>query len=156
MRFGVRGHVDSDNRKITVLQFENVRTIAQGRGLSSAFVRVRAESSSNHTQTATLVACIVKLILRYGAPMAPENLREHINATVARLLREEREKRGMSKNMLSQKSGLSRQTITFIEEEQRKPTLDSLLRMTEALGFDIEDIIRRARKLAKQALRTKG
>ena len=83
--------------------------------------------------------------------MVPDDLRTHITSNVARLLREAREEMGISKNLLSQRAGLSRQTITFIEEEQRKPTLDSLLRISEVLGVDLEDIIKEARKVAKHA-----
>jgi DNA-binding XRE family transcriptional regulator len=83
--------------------------------------------------------------------VASDHLREHIISNVARLLRETRQQRGISKNILSQRAGLSRQTITFIEEQQRKPTLDTLLRISEVLGVDIEDIIGQARRVAKRS-----
>lgn len=73
---------------------------------------------------------------------------ESICSEVARLLKEEREGKGISLNALAEKAGLSRQTISFIEQEERNPTLETLLRLTKALGVDLEKIIARARKQA--------
>ena len=74
---------------------------------------------------------------------------EAMCSQVARLLKEEREKSGFSLNLVAQKAGLSRQTVSFIEQELRIPTLDTLLRITMALEIDIEKTIAKARKLAK-------
>jgi transcriptional regulator with XRE-family HTH domain len=71
-----------------------------------------------------------------------------ISSEVARLLKEEREKRRLSLNVLAQKAGVSRQTISYVEKEAQNPTLDTLLRITTVLGVDLEQIISRARKLA--------
>ncbi|MBU6400149.1 MAG: helix-turn-helix domain-containing protein, partial [Verrucomicrobia bacterium] len=65
-------------------------------------------------------------------------------------LREEREKRGFSLNALAQKAGLSRQMVSYVEQEARNPSLETLLRITEALDVRLEDVIRRARVAAKQ------
>jgi DNA-binding XRE family transcriptional regulator len=141
-------HVNADNRKVAILQLENVGTITKRGRLCAAFMRIWAKSSSNHTHIATLVASEVNNFLRYGLVVASNHLRENINSIVARLLREERKRRGFSLNALAQKAGLNRQTISFIEAEDRKPTLDTLLRITEVLGIDVEVLIKRARKLA--------
>lgn len=79
----------------------------------------------------------------------PINKYEAVCSHVARLLKEKREKRGLSLNLLAEKAGLSRQTISFIEQELRTPNLETLLRITSALGVDLEKIIAKARKLAK-------
>ncbi|MBE0545629.1 MAG: helix-turn-helix transcriptional regulator [Verrucomicrobia bacterium] len=71
-----------------------------------------------------------------------------ICSEVARLLKEERERQGASLNSAAQKAGLSRQTITFVEQELRNPTLETLLRITGALGVNLEKIIAQARQLA--------
>jgi transcriptional regulator with XRE-family HTH domain len=68
---------------------------------------------------------------------------------VARLLKKERARAGLSLSLVAQRAGLSRQTVSFIEQELRIPTLDTLLRLTMALGTDLEIIIAKARKLAK-------
>ena len=84
----------------------------------------------------------------YGFDVAVDKLSGAICTQVARLLKEERESRGISLNLLSEKAGLSRQTVSFVEQELRNPTLDTLLRLTLALEVDLEQIIARARKAA--------
>ena len=73
---------------------------------------------------------------------------EAISSQIARLLKAEREKRGISLNLLAQKAGVSRQTVAFIEQGLRNPTLNTLFRLTSALEVEPEKIIARARKLA--------
>ena len=75
---------------------------------------------------------------------------EIICSQVASLLKEAREKRGWSLNLLSEKAGLSRQTITFIEQEDRTPNLDTLIRITSALEVDLAEIIAQAQRRAKR------
>jgi len=69
-----------------------------------------------------------------------------ICSEVARLLKTERVKRGFSLNALAERAGLSRQTVSFVEQELRIPTLGTLLRLTAALEVDLEKIIARARR----------
>jgi DNA-binding XRE family transcriptional regulator len=64
------------------------------------------------------------------------------------LLKEEREKRALSLNVLAQKAGLSRQTVSYVEQEVQNPTLETLLRITSVLEVDLEKIIAKARKTA--------
>jgi transcriptional regulator with XRE-family HTH domain len=73
---------------------------------------------------------------------------EAVSAQMARLLREERAKRNLSLNELSAKAGLSRQMVSYIEQEKRNPSLDTLLRLTRALKINLDDVIRRARLAA--------
>lgn len=65
---------------------------------------------------------------------------------VAQLLREEREKRPMSMNLLAERAGLSQQMVSYVERGMRNPTLETLLRMADALEIDLEDLIRRAKE----------
>jgi transcriptional regulator with XRE-family HTH domain len=51
-------------------------------------------------------------------------------------------------NALAERAGLSRQMVSYIEKEERNPTVDTLLRITEVLGVQLEQIIQRARKAA--------
>jgi transcriptional regulator with XRE-family HTH domain len=78
-----------------------------------------------------------------------DKLREAISARIACLLKEEREKQGLSLNKLAKDAGLARQTISFIEREVQSPSVDTLLRITSALKVDLEKIIARARKHAE-------
>jgi transcriptional regulator with XRE-family HTH domain len=78
------------------------------------------------------------------------NLRDNVSTNVVRLLREEREKRGLSMNVVAQRSGLSHSIISLIERDMRNPTLETLLRIAEAIGIDLGEVITRAAKLAAQ------
>ena len=80
--------------------------------------------------------------------MAKDRLREAIAANVSRLLREERGKRGMSMNVLAQKSGLSHSMVSLVERDLRNPSLETLLRIAEALEIDLGRIISEATKIA--------
>ena len=72
--------------------------------------------------------------------------REAITANVIRLLREEREKRGLSMTVVAQRSGLSQSIISLIERDLRNPTLDTLLRIADAIEIDLGEILAQARK----------
>lgn len=78
--------------------------------------------------------------------MSKNSLREAIAANVIRLLREEREKRGLSMNVVAQRSGLSHSIVSLIERDLRNPTLDTLLRIADAIEIDLGEILIRARK----------
>ena len=54
---------------------------------------------------------------------------------VARLIREERQRQNLSLNALAARAGLSRQMVTFVEREERNPSLDTVLRLSSALGI---------------------
>ena len=82
--------------------------------------------------------------------MSESTLRKAICSEVARLLKEERMRRGLSLNALSARAGLSRQTVAFIEQEERNPTLETLLRMTAVLEVKLEDLIKNARVAANK------
>jgi transcriptional regulator with XRE-family HTH domain len=69
---------------------------------------------------------------------------------VVRLLREEREKRGLSMNVVAQRSGLSHSIISLIERDLRNPTLDTLLRIADAIEIDLGELLTQARKEVKK------
>jgi len=69
---------------------------------------------------------------------------------LARILREERVKRGLSLNVLSERSGLSRQMVSYIEQEERNPSVDTLLRIADVFETPLDVIIRRARIAASK------
>jgi len=69
---------------------------------------------------------------------------------VARLLREERERRQISMTALAERAGLSRTMIRFVEREVRNPTLETLLRMTNALEIDLGELIQKANAAARK------
>jgi transcriptional regulator with XRE-family HTH domain len=61
-------------------------------------------------------------------------------------LRDERESQNLSLNSLAAKAGISRQMVSYIEQEERNPSLDTLLRITDALQINLDDVIKRARE----------
>jgi transcriptional regulator with XRE-family HTH domain len=65
---------------------------------------------------------------------------------VISLLQEERMRRKLSKYFVAQESGLSPQMIAYVERGLRNPTLETVLRMSEAMNVDLAKIIKRARK----------
>ena len=65
---------------------------------------------------------------------------------VAKLLQQERERKGMSMTRLAQDAGLSQQMVSYVERGLRNPTLDTLLRISDVLEIDLSEIIRKASK----------
>jgi transcriptional regulator with XRE-family HTH domain len=65
---------------------------------------------------------------------------------IVRLLREERERRGISKYALAETSGLSEQTIGYVERGLRNPSLETVVRIAAGLEIDLGDFIKRANK----------
>jgi len=96
------------------------------------------------------VRCVVNPHFLYAFRVVDDKKRKLFCAAVARLLREERERQGLSMTRLAERSGLSQQMISYVEREIRIPGLDTLLRMTDALGIEIDDLIRQARVFHKE------
>lgn len=65
-------------------------------------------------------------------------------SAVARILREERERQGLSMNAVAERSGLSPQMVSYVERGMRAPTLESFFRLCHALSIDPSDVIMRA------------
>jgi transcriptional regulator with XRE-family HTH domain len=47
---------------------------------------------------------------------------------------------------LAAQAGLSQQMVSYVERGLRIPTLDTLLRLTDALGTNLDDVLLAARK----------
>ncbi len=69
-----------------------------------------------------------------------------ICSEVAKLLKAQRERRQLSMTALAAKAGLSQQMISYVERGVRNPTLDTLLRITQALDVPLGAIIAKAEK----------
>ncbi|HXT10734.1 MAG TPA: helix-turn-helix transcriptional regulator [Candidatus Angelobacter sp.] len=69
---------------------------------------------------------------------------------VISLLRQERERRKLSKYFVAQESGLSPQMIAYVENGDRNPTLETVLRIASALNVDLAEVIKQARKENKK------
>ncbi|MBI5769813.1 MAG: helix-turn-helix transcriptional regulator [Verrucomicrobia bacterium] len=71
-----------------------------------------------------------------------------VASEVAAILRAEREKRGLSMNLVAERAGLSQPMVSLVERELRMPTLDTLLRIATALDIDLVDVLQRAQHAA--------
>ena len=76
--------------------------------------------------------------------MASNKSHQAVCARVAKILRQEREKQGLSMNLVAERAGLSQQMVSYVEREMRNPTLETLLRIAGALEVDLAKIISRA------------
>ena len=67
-----------------------------------------------------------------------------VGPRVVRLLKQRREDLGLSMNAVAKRAGLSHSMISRVEHELRKPTLDTLLRISEAMEIDLWPLIKQA------------
>jgi len=73
-------------------------------------------------------------------------------ATIGRLvelLREERLLQKLSLNEVATRSGLSHAMVSRVEKRERLPTIDTLLRITGAMGIDLSKLLSKAQREAK-------
>ena len=54
-------------------------------------------------------------------------------------------------NQVAERAGLSQQMVSYVERGMRNPTLETLLRMTAAIGINLAKVIERAQKEARLA-----
>lgn len=88
---------------------------------------------------------------------AAKKAHEVVSARVAQLLREEREKRKLSMNLVAERAGLSQQMVSYVERSMRNPTLETLLRISDAMEVDFVTLLQKAIESAgtRQILRHK-
>ena len=58
-----------------------------------------------------------------------------------RLLREERENQDISGSQLADRAGLNQSTISLLDRGQRKPSLDTLVRIAKVLKIELGEIL---------------
>jgi transcriptional regulator with XRE-family HTH domain len=81
------------------------------------------------------------LLYPYGVAKARPEI---IGSAVVRLLRQKREAAGLSMNKVASGAGLSHSMVSRVENELRKPTLDTLLRISGAIGIELWPLIKEA------------
>ncbi len=96
----------------------------------------------------TIVRSLVNHIPLYSLRVRSDKTREIISSKVSETFRDERRKRGLSMTETAQRAGLSQQMVSYVERGLRNPTLDTMLRISDALGIDLTDVISRACKAA--------
>lgn len=82
--------------------------------------------------------------------MSKAGYRELVCANVAHIVREERQRKGLSMTRLAEMSGLSQGMISLVEHEERNPSLDTLVRICCALEIELSDVLALAERLAKR------
>lgn len=78
--------------------------------------------------------------------MSPK--RESIVKHLAGLLRKERISQGLSMSEVAARAGIDRTMVMRVEQCERTPTIDTLLRMAEALSVNLATLLHRATKAA--------
>jgi transcriptional regulator with XRE-family HTH domain len=68
------------------------------------------------------------------------------SAAFARVLRREREAKGLTQERLAQKAGVARQYVGMIERGERTPTFDVGYGLAKALGVTLSALVRDAEK----------
>ena len=79
-----------------------------------------------------------------------------VGPIAVRLLREKREALGLSMNAVAKRARLSHSMISRVEHELRRPTLDTLLRITEAMDIELWPLIKKAEKSLEQIQKIKS
>jgi transcriptional regulator with XRE-family HTH domain len=70
--------------------------------------------------------------------------REAIIARLIESLQAERLEQKLSLNEVATRSGLSHTMVMRVEKRERLPTIDTLLRIAEALGVDLGSVLKQA------------
>ena len=78
--------------------------------------------------------------------MAAASSIQKVCAGVSAILKKERLSQHLSLTRLSEKAGLSRQMVSYVERGLRVPGLDTLLRICRVLELDVADVLRRAQR----------
>lgn len=76
--------------------------------------------------------------------MTKAQRRAAIAVEVVRVIGEERKRQGLSKNGLAVLTGLNQSTMSRFEKQSQNPTLDSLLRVADALQLNLGDVLKAA------------
>jgi len=140
------GDIRADNREVPIIELPNIRTAPAANALRSVLMRVRPNTlDKSHASHLTIVRCPVKPVCRYFLVVTDKS-QQAICSRVARILRQEREKRGLSMNSVAEKAGLSQQMVSYVEREMRNPTLETLLRIAAAMEVNLADVLAQALK----------
>ena len=83
---------------------------------------------------------------RYLSLVASQSRGQTLCRRVLQLLAAEREKRGVTKYALAQRSGVSPQMVGYIEKGERNPTFEIVCRLADALDVDLAKLIREAQR----------
>lgn len=83
--------------------------------------------------------------------MSKTSEREAIIARLIQAIQQERLRQKLSLNEVASRSGLSHTMVMRVEKRERLPTIDTLLRIADALEMNLGTAILRAMRNAKRA-----
>jgi transcriptional regulator with XRE-family HTH domain len=69
---------------------------------------------------------------------------EAIRVEIVRLLRQERERRKLSRYIISKRSGVSQSMLSLVERGLRNPTMELMLRIADGIGTDLPRLVKKA------------
>lgn len=98
-----------------------------------------------------MVRCFVNAVWLYFFRVASDKSQQAVCSRVAQILRQEREKRGLSMNLVAERAGISQQMVSYVEREMRNPTLETLLRIAAAIKIDLANVLQTAQKGAPRS-----
>lgn len=152
-RHGNIRNVDADDGEIAAAEFPNIRATAATHGLRPVFMRIRADAFEEidwHVLFVPIGTYQVKLHFVYSLWIV-QRRPEIIGSSVVRLLREKRIALGLSMNAVATRAGLSHTMVSRVERELRKPTLDTLLRISGAMEIDLWPMLKKSENSAGPA-----
>lgn len=76
--------------------------------------------------------------------MKKADRRAAVCAELVRLMADERKRLKCSKNKLAYMTGLNQSTVSRLENYHDNPTMDSLLRVADALGMNLGEVLKKA------------
>lgn len=71
---------------------------------------------------------------------------EHMTEAVVDRFTALRKEQGLSHDVVAERTGLNRSTISLIESKKRSPTLKSCLKISHALGYELSDLLKEAQE----------
>ena len=84
----------------------------------------------------------------------PKSKADIVGPAVIALLRERRQAARLSMNILAERAGVSHSEISRVEHGKRKPTMHTLLRMTQAMEIDLWPLVKTAEQAYHSSLKT--
>lgn len=84
----------------------------------------------------------------YDGAVGQNILRDAVARHVILLILKRRKEQGLSMAVVAQRSGLSQGMVSLVERGLRNPSLETLLRLEEALEMDLADVLKAAKKSA--------
>jgi DNA-binding XRE family transcriptional regulator len=112
----------------------------------AAALEIGFEASNQHARILTMVRCLVKTFFGYFKCVLKDSTVNTLCTAVSQALKKERLRKNLSMNAIAERAGLSQQMVSYVERGIRRPTLDTIFRMSLALEVDLGKIIRTATK----------